>query len=58
MVSCAMIYIYMFYSNPLGIQVILRLLPQQFERLQCLHYRQGGFMKYADEMASRGMIYT
>jgi hypothetical protein len=40
-----------------GIQVIVRLLPQQFERLQCLYYGQGGFMKYATEMASHGMIY-
>jgi hypothetical protein len=35
MASGGMIYIPTFMMIPSGIKVILRLLPQQFERLQC-----------------------
>jgi hypothetical protein len=34
------------------IPVILRLLPQTLERLQCWYYWWGGFMKYVLQMAS------
>jgi hypothetical protein len=40
------------------IQIILRVIPEQFERLQCWYYRVDGFIKYAVEMASGSMIYT
>jgi hypothetical protein len=30
-----------------GIQVVLRLLPQHLERLQCLYYRWDEFMKFS-----------
>jgi hypothetical protein len=39
-----------------GIQVILRSLPQQSERLQCWYYYCEGFMMYAIEMTSDGMM--
>jgi hypothetical protein len=41
-----------------GIQVILRVLPQQFERLWYWYYWWEGLHKYAVEMASGGMMYT
>jgi hypothetical protein len=37
-----------------GSQLILKLLSQQFERLQCWYYRWAGLVKYAVEMASGG----
>jgi hypothetical protein len=40
-----------------SIQVILRLLPQQLQRLQCWYYSWEGFMKYAVEMTSGGTIH-
>jgi hypothetical protein len=40
-----------------GIQVILRLLPEQFERPQCWYYGRDGFMKLVFEVASDGMTY-
>jgi hypothetical protein len=40
----------------LGIQGILWLLPERYERLQCWCYLLQRFMKYAAEMASGGMI--
>jgi hypothetical protein len=40
-----------------GIQVILRLLPHKFEKLQCWYYCLEGFVKYATKMGSGGMIY-
>jgi hypothetical protein len=46
-----------FYGNlDSGIQVILRLLLKQFERLQYLYYQWVGFMKYTIEMASGSMM--
>jgi hypothetical protein len=41
-----------------GIQAILRVLPQQFESLLCWYYWWEGFIMYATEMTSRGMVYT
>jgi hypothetical protein len=41
-----------------GIQAILRITCQQFERLQYWYYWWEGFMKYAIEMTACGMIYT
>jgi hypothetical protein len=43
---------------PSGIKVILRLLPQQFERLQCWYYWQQEFIDYVVEMVSGGMMYV
>jgi hypothetical protein len=40
-----------------GIQVILNLLPQQFERLPSWYYRWKGFMKYAVEVTAGGTIH-
>jgi hypothetical protein len=42
--SRSMIYIPRFMIIGLSIQVILTLLPQQFERLQCWYYSWDGFM--------------
>jgi pilus assembly protein TadC len=39
-----------------GIKVILRILPQQFERTYSWYYRLEGFIKYGIEVASGGMI--
>jgi hypothetical protein len=44
--------------NFTNIQVILRLLHQNFERLQCSRNWWEVFMIYTVEMASGGMIYT
>jgi hypothetical protein len=41
-----------------GIQVILRLLPEQLERLLCSYLWREGFIIYATEMASGGTIYV
>jgi hypothetical protein len=41
----------------LSIQVILKLLPQQFDILQCWYCWWKGFMKYDIERDSCGMIY-
>jgi hypothetical protein len=54
--SGGMIYIPSFLTIGSGIQVILRLLPQRFERLQYWYYCWEGFMKYAVQMASGGKI--
>jgi hypothetical protein len=56
MASNNKIYILSFMRIGSGIRVILRLLPQQFEMLQCWYYWWEGFMKYAVEMTSCGMI--
>jgi hypothetical protein len=56
--SNGMVYIPTLMMICSSIQVILRLLPQQFERLQCWHYRCEGFMKYTMEMGLGAMIYT
>jgi hypothetical protein len=52
-----MIYIPSFMVKGSGIQVILWLLPQKFERLQYWYYWWEGFMKYAVEMDSGDMMY-
>jgi hypothetical protein len=52
-----MMYTRLFMTIGVGIQLILKLLPQQFERLQCWYYWREEFMKYAVEMASGGIIY-
>jgi hypothetical protein len=41
-----------------GIKVILRVFPQQFERLWCWYYWWEGFMMYSIETVSDGMIYN
>jgi hypothetical protein len=38
-----------------GIQIKLRLLPQQFLKLQCWYYRWDGFMKYVIETSWGGL---
>jgi hypothetical protein len=40
-----------------GIQVTLRLLPQQFDRLYCWYYWYEVFMKYVVGLGSGGMMY-
>jgi hypothetical protein len=55
--SGGMIYVPSFMTIGFGIQVLLRLLLEQFERLQCWYYSWEGFMKYAVEMDSDAMIY-
>jgi hypothetical protein len=57
MASGGMICIPSFMAIGCGIQVILRLQPPQFERLQCWYYCWEGFMKCAAMMASGGVIY-
>jgi hypothetical protein len=52
MVPGGMICISTFMIIGSGIQVILGLLPQQVERLQCWYCLREGFMKYAIETAS------
>jgi hypothetical protein len=55
--SGGMIYIPSSITIRWAIQVLLRLLPQQFERLQWWYYWQEGFTKYTVEMALGGMIH-
>jgi hypothetical protein len=57
MTSDGMIYIPSFVTIGSGIQVILRLLPEQFERLQCWYYRFEISVKYVVKMVSDFMIY-
>jgi hypothetical protein len=57
MVSSEMMYIPSLMTIGSDIQVILRLLPQQSERLQYWYYWWEEFIKYADEMASCSGIY-
>jgi hypothetical protein len=40
-----------------GFQVILRVQPQQFEKLHCWYYGRQGFVKYAIKMVSSGTVY-
>jgi hypothetical protein len=47
-----MMYIPSFMTAVSDMQVLLRLLPQEFERLLCWRYRWERFMKYACQMAS------
>jgi hypothetical protein len=42
----------------LGIQVILRLLPRQSEKLLCWYYLWEGCMMYTVKMTSDGMAHT
>jgi hypothetical protein len=59
MASSGMIYEYIpsFMTTGSGIQVILRLLTQQFERHRCWYYWWEGFMKCSVEMASGGVTH-
>jgi hypothetical protein len=50
-------YIPSFMTIVSGIQVILRIFPQQLERLQCWYYWWRGFLKYAADIISGGMMY-
>jgi hypothetical protein len=50
--SYDMVFIPWFVTIGPGIRVILRLLPQLFERLQCWYYWWEEFVKYAVQMAS------
>jgi hypothetical protein len=44
-----------FREDWMDIQIILRLLPEQFKRLQCWCYLWEGFMTYAVEMVAGGV---
>jgi hypothetical protein len=55
--SGGMIHMWNFMMIDSGIQVILRLLLQQVEKLLHWYYLGKEFMKYALEFASSGMIY-
>jgi hypothetical protein len=57
MISGGIIYLRSLMKIGRGVQTILRLFPQQFERLQYWCYLWEGFMKFAVEMASGSMIY-
>jgi hypothetical protein len=57
MTSGGMLYFERFMPFRSGIQVILKLLPQQSERLPCWYYRWEGFMKHAVEVAAGGTIH-
>jgi hypothetical protein len=48
--SAGVIYIPSFMAICSGIQVVLRLLPRKFERLQCWYCCWEEFTKWADEM--------
>jgi hypothetical protein len=58
MASEGMIYVPSFMKIALGIQVILRLIPRQSERLQCWYSKWEGFMMHAVEMTSDSMTHT
>jgi hypothetical protein len=51
MTSGGMTYKQSFMTIGSGIQLIVRLLPENFERPLCWYYRWDGFMIYAAEMA-------
>jgi hypothetical protein len=55
--SGGMMYKSSFTTAGSGIQVILKLLSQRFERLDYWYYTMKRFMKYAIEMTSGDMIY-
>jgi hypothetical protein len=57
MTSGGMTYTPSFMKIASGIQVILMLSPQQFQRLQYWYYSREGFMMYTIEMPSGGIIY-
>jgi hypothetical protein len=52
--SCGMIRIQSFMKFGTG---NIKVLPQQFERLQCWYYRWKGFMKHIVEIVSCGIIH-
>jgi uncharacterized RmlC-like cupin family protein len=58
MASGSMMYVPDFIMISSGIQVILRSLTQQFERLQCWYYRWVGVEKYTIDVGSHTMIYA
>jgi hypothetical protein len=58
MASGGMMYIPSLMAIGSDVQVILRLLPQLFESLQCWYNWWEGFVKYAVEMASGGMVFV
>jgi hypothetical protein len=58
MASGKRIYIQIFMTIFSGIQVILRLLQQELERLQFWYYLREAFMEYAFGMLSGGVIYA
>jgi hypothetical protein len=58
MASSGIVDIPIFRTIISGIEVLLRLLLKQFERLQCCYYWWKEFIWCAVEMASGGMIYT
>jgi hypothetical protein len=49
-------YKYNFLAIGSGIKLILRILPQGFERIQCWYYGQEVFMNYSVEIGSDGMM--
>jgi hypothetical protein len=49
-----MVYIPNFMTIISDFQVILKLIPQQFESLKCWYYRWEAFIKYTIEMGSDG----
>jgi hypothetical protein len=51
MASGGMIHIPSLMTTGSGIQVILRLVHEHFQRLQCWNYYREEFMKYATEMS-------
>jgi hypothetical protein len=55
--SGGMVYISSFMMIGSDLQLILRLLPQQFERVQCWYYQWERFTKYASEVVSGVMMY-
>jgi hypothetical protein len=57
MASGGMTYIQRLIMIGSGIQIMLRLIPQQFEKLQCLYYWWERFRKYAIEIASGVIMY-
>jgi hypothetical protein len=55
--SNGMTYVPSFMKTGSGIQVILKLLPRQLERLWYWLYQRQGFLKYVIDMASGCMMY-
>jgi hypothetical protein len=57
MVFGGMIYLPSFMKIGSAIEIISRLLPKEFDRVQCWYYWWKGFINYTTEMVSCGMIY-
>jgi hypothetical protein len=53
-----MVYIPRFMKTGSDIHVVLRLLPRQFERLQCWYYLWEGLLMYVIEMTSDYITHT